>query len=174
MNVSILLADRGTPNPQARTLNLLNVGWTHTFLRPAPVPSKEAEAGSAVQLITAPFVVAVFYEVEPKHCNHSLELKLSLLTEDGKPVELPSPSGVQPMVLVQRILVPSLPLVPIGSPGVANTMIEIVPGLPLSPGTYSWVVELAGEQNPNWHARFYVLPPQQQPQIVFSPSKPGV
>ena len=36
MKVTVLLADKGTNNPQGGTLNLLNVGWTRTVLRPSP------------------------------------------------------------------------------------------------------------------------------------------
>lgn len=167
MKVSILLADKGTANPQSGTLNLLNIGWTHTALRPIPIPTAPG-LQPTVQLMTPAHAIAVFLEVDHQHCNRPLQLVLSLVTEDGESVSVSGPAGPQPMRLTQSIVVPSPPRVPIGSPGTASTLIEIVPGLPLQPGTYNWRVEIDGETDENWRARFYVLPSPQQPTMTFS------
>lgn len=152
MKVQVLLADKGTPNLQQGTLNLLNVGWSQTGLRPA---------GPMGLLLTPPFAVAVFFEVDHHHCNHPIDLVLSLVTEDGTPVEVPGPAGPQQMRISQQITVSSPAGMPIGAPGVGNSLVEIVPGLPLAPGGYQWRATLAGEEGDDWNASFRVqLPPQ--------------
>lgn len=170
MKVSVLLADKGTQNPQAGTLNLLNVGWAQTVLRPVPVPGM-GPAGPAmqVQLLTPPQTVVVFFEVDYPHCNHPIELVLELVDQDGRPVVVPGQAGPQPMRITQTITVVSPAGAPIGSPGVGNTMLEVFPGLPLQPGIYYWHVEVAGEHHEGWDVRFHVLPPQQQPSFTFTP-----
>lgn len=173
MKVSVLLADKGTANLQARTLNLLNIGWSHTVLRPLLVPPMAPGQAPQMQLMTPPHAVAVFYEVEHMHCNHPIALVFSLESEDGQPVSVAGPVGRQPMVITQNITVPSPPQAPIGSPGVGNTLLEVFPGLAIEPGTYSWRVELDGEANEDWRARFYVLAPPQQPLMTFlQPPRP--
>ena len=172
MKVSVLLADKGTPNPQAGTLNVLNLGWTQTVLRPVPVPAMgPVGLVMQVQLLTPPHAVVAFFEVEHQHCNHPIELVLELVDQDGHPVAVPGPAAgqPQPMRISQIITVTSPAGVPIGAPGAGNTMLEIIPGLPLQPGVYSWRVELAGQTEEDWCARFYVQPPQQQPAITFVP-----
>lgn len=132
MKVNVLLADKGTQSPQG-TLNLLNVGWTQTPLQPSGLVGP----GLPV-LLTPPHAVAVFYEVEPKHCNHPIDLIVELVTEDGQAVSVPGPAGPQPMILTQPITVATPGGFPAGTPGIANAILEIFPGLPLEPGGYEW------------------------------------
>jgi hypothetical protein len=175
MKVSVVLADKATNNPQAGTLNILNAGWVQTQLVPHPL----APQG---QLITAPHIVAVFFEVEHSLCNAPIELVLELLTEDGQPVLVPQPTGPQPVRVVSVVTVPSPAMAPIAAPGTGNAMIEIFPGLPIPPGGYRWNVTLAGEHHEEWYAAFRVVPAPQMPQITFggvvpppppSPEEPG-
>ena len=151
MKVSVLLADKGTANPHAGTLNLLNVGWSQTQLQ---VP--QVMGPGMVAQITPPHAVVVFFEVEPHRCNHPIELIVRLLNEDGSEVTVPGPTGPQPLRLVQPITVPTPGGMPSGSPGTGNTMIEIHPGLPLAAGGYVWKVTLDGEDHEDWSARFRV------------------
>jgi hypothetical protein len=129
-----------------------------------------AGAGEAPQLrlLTQPFAVAVFFEVEHPRCNHPIELVLTLETEDGHTVRLPGPGGgEQPVQIRQNVTVPSPAQAPIGSPGTGNALLEFFPGLPLGAGTYIWRVELDGENGADWHARFHVVAPPQQPFVTF-------
>lgn len=162
MKVAVVLADKGTTNPQPGTLNLLNVGWVQTQLVQHP-----AAPG---QLLTQPHVVVIFFEVEHNFCNVPIELILELLTEDGQPVSIPSPTGPQPIRVSNITTVISPAAAPIATPGAGNTMIDIFPGLPLQPGTYRWQVTLAGEHHEEWYAAFRVLPPPQMPQFTFGGS----
>ena len=164
MDVSVLLADKGTANLQQGTLNLLNVGWTQTSLR---VAGPMIPGG----YLTQAQAIAIFFEVEHQHCNHQIELVLELVNEDGQPVELPGPVGPQAMRISQQIVVQSPAGMPIGSPGVGNALIEIIPGLAVPPGGYEWRVTLAGQHEASWSARFRVLPPPSAP--VFGAGLPA-
>lgn len=168
MKVSVLLADKGTQNPQG-TVNLLNLGWSQTVLQPKPLNMPIPNA-----LITPPMVVAVFYEVEHTRCNHPIELILSLVTEDGEPVSLPGPAGPQPMEIRQQRVIQTPAGSPIATPGTGNTLLEIFPGLPLQPGGYAWTVGLDGLREDYWSASFRVLQPQVPPvfQLGGTPSTP--
>lgn len=172
MKISVLLADKGTQNPQAGTLNLLNVGWSHTALRATPMPTA-AGLPQQIQLLTPPHAVAVFFEAEHQYCNHPVELTISLVDEDDHIISMPGPAGSQPVHIVQNIVIASPPQAPIGSPGRGNILIEIVPGLSIPPGTYNWKVTLAGQEDADWRARFYVLPAQQQPSMTFLQPPPA-
>jgi hypothetical protein len=165
MKVEVLLADKGTLNQPQGTLNLLNVGWKQTVLQPSPL--------GPGMFMTAPHAVAVFFEVEPRHCNHPIELVLSLLTEDGNPVQLPGPAGPQELRISQRPTIPSPGGMPTGSPGSGNALVEIFPGLPLAPGGYRWQVMLDGEHDENWFASFRVNPPPLPPTVVFGTPPPS-
>lgn len=149
MKVAVVLADKGTNNPQGGTLNLLNAGWVQTQLVAHPL----APPG---QLITAPHIVVVFFEVEHTLCNTPIELVLELLTEDGQAVQVPSPTGPQPVRVMSVVMVPSPAMAPIAAPGTGNALIDIFPGLPLQPGTYRWQVTLAGQHHDEWYAAFRV------------------
>jgi hypothetical protein len=164
MKLSVLLADKGTQNPQAGTLNLLNAGWVQTQLRPAPPMMPGLPGG----LITPPHAIAVFFEVEYNQCNRPIELVLELLNEDGRPVEIPGPAGPQQLRITQQVTIPSPGGVSLATPGNGNAMVEIFPGLPLAPGTYRWQATLDGESpDESSLAAFRVVPPAQPPVVAF-------
>lgn len=164
MKVLVILADKGSQNPQG-TLNLLGAGWTQTSLLPAGNP-----AAPGMQL-TPSQAVAIFYEVEPHRCNHPIELLIELWTQDGHVVELPGPAGPQPLRLQQNIVVATPGGVPTGSPGTGNTLLELIQGLPLAPGGYEWRVSLDGQHEAEWNATFFVVAPPQAP-VFGAPSPP--
>ena len=153
MKISVLLADRGTPNPAVGTLNLLNVGWSITGLMPAPSAGQFPPAGL---FITPPHVVAVFYELEQAYLNRQIDLVIELLTEDGQAVQLPGPAGLQPMRMRTMITVASPGGLPIGTPGTGNTMLDVFPGLPLAEGAYVWRATIANQREQAGEARFNV------------------
>ena len=169
MRVIVLLADKGTANPPQSTLNLLNAGWKQTMLRPSPMPIPGG------QLVTGPHVVAIFFEAEPQYCNRPIELVISLVDDDGQPVQLPGPAGPQVMRIAQQVTILSPGGVPFGTPGAGNTMIDIFPGLPVEPGGYRWDVTLAGEEGPDWFASFRVLAPPANPlgSVQFGATPPA-
>jgi hypothetical protein len=156
VKVSVVLAERGTTNPNSGTLNLLGAGWRNAQLQQTP-------AG----VLTTPHVVVVFFEVDYSDCNHVIELELALLTEDAKPVYIPGLPGDGELKMTHYVTVPSPGGAPMGTPGHGNAMVEIFPGLPLSPGGYRWHVSLAGKHEEEWFAAFRVMPLSQGPAIVF-------
>jgi hypothetical protein len=168
VKIYVLLADKGTSNPQTGTLNLLNVGWAVTQLRRPLGPG----AHPAVPLmVTAPQAVVVFIEAELGMCNKPFTLEIELLTEDGEVVEVQTPTGPQAVRLQQQIMVPSPAGVPTGFPGHATAMMELSQGLPLAPGIYRWQAKMNGKAEDEWSAHFYVAPPLQPPTFGF-PSSP--
>ncbi len=167
MKIYVLLADRGTHNPQTGTLNLLNVGWAVTQLRRPPGPAVPVPPAP---LVTAAHVVVVFVEAELAMCNKNLVLEIELLSEDGEVVEIPGPSGPQAVRLEQQIMVPSPAGVPTGFPGHATSMMELPTGLPLAPGIYRWQARLNGKFEDDWSAHFYVAAPPQPPTFGFPSS----
>ncbi len=154
MKVAVVLADKGTANPPAGTLNLLNVGWSVTTLNVQPDGN----------VLTPPHAVAVFFEVELPRCNQPLAMVVELVTEDGQTVTVPTASGIQPLHIAQTVTVAPPLEAPAGTPGHANTLLEMAPGLPLRPGSYRWQVSLDGERHEEWTASFLVRAPQQQTQ----------
>ena len=89
------------------------------------------------------------------------------LTEDGQPAQIQVPPGPpQNMRIEQMITVASPGGVPSGTPGTGNTLLEILPGLPLTPGGYEWLVTLDGEHDESWSARFRVIAPEARPNHV--------
>ncbi|MHB1535212.1 MAG: hypothetical protein ACYC1D_11525 [Acidimicrobiales bacterium] len=160
MKVYVLLADKGTQNPQAGTLNLLNLGWTMTMPRPGPLPGEQH--GIAAQM-TGPQTVVVMLEVELALCNRQLTLEMELVSEDGEVVELPGPAGLQPMRITSQVMVPSPPGAPTGFPGHGNAMIEFPNGLPLATGVYRWQVRVNAQSHEDWSTSFFVAPLPQLP-----------
>ena len=84
MKVSVILAYRGTANPQDGTLNLLGAGWRMVQL----VANQQG-------ILTPPHVVVVFFEVDYAECNHVIPLELSLVTEDGQSVLIPRRTSLE-------------------------------------------------------------------------------
>lgn len=171
MKIYVLLADRGTDNAQAGTLNLLNVGWAVTHLRPPP---GQVLGTPVAPLVTGPYVVVVFIEAELAMCNKTLTLEVELVSEDGAVVSIAGPGGLQAVRLEQPIMVPSPPGVPTGFPGHATAMMELPNGLPLPPGIYRWRATINGRAQDDWSAHFYVSAPPQPATFGFhSPASPG-
>jgi len=165
VKVYVLLADKGTHNPQTGTVNLLNVGWAVTQLRPLG-PGGQA---SGAPMVTSPQAVVVFVEAELAMCNRPLMLELRLLSEDGDLVEIQAPGGHQAVRLQQQMMVPSPAGVPTGFPGHATAMMELPQGLPLGPGIYRWQARVNDKEEDEWSAHFFVAPPLQPPTFGFPP-----
>jgi hypothetical protein len=162
VKIYVLLADKGTYNPQVGTLNLLNVGWAVTQLR-RPIVGPTPEHAPSPPMVTSAQTVVVFIEAELGMCNKALILEIELLTEDGQLVEIQTPMGAQAVRLQQQIMIPSPAGVPTGFPGHATAMMELPQGLPLAPGIYRWQARVNGKVQDEWSAHFYVAPPLQPP-----------
>ena len=159
MKVLLLLADKGTANPNAGTLNILNVGWGVTHLLPTGQ--------------TAPSALAVFFEAELAECNRQHTVVIELLDEDGHSVSLPGPAGPQPMRIQNTLVVVPPPGAPTGTVGRANIYIEFSTGLPIPPGTYRWKLTVDGQEDDNWVTSFWVAPPPTMPHFGYPPRVGG-
>jgi hypothetical protein len=155
VKAAVLLADKGTQAQDKGTLNLLNVGWA-TTMRIGP--------------LTPPHAVAIFFEAELAECNRSIPIELELQDAEAHVVELPGPAGPQLMRVSQSLtIVPPLGA-PTGTPGRANLLMEIAPGLPLEPGNYRWLLRIDGDERDDWSAGFYVAAPPSTPVFGAGPA----
>lgn len=142
-NAAVVLADVGQVDPAGK-LHLLGAGWSQTGVGPNG--------------LTPDFAVAVFVTVPWDQCNKELEVSLELVTDDEQAVTVNTPNGEQPIVIKQGVVVSPPAGAPNGSPGQHAMLVGVQGGLPLRPGSwYKWRVRVAGEQEPGWHARFFVV-----------------
>lgn len=166
VKVNVLLADKGTPTGN-NSLNLLNAGWTRTVLRQLMMPNPAG--GPPIQvLITPPQAVAVFYELDHNYLNRQITITLALEDQDGERIQVPyvGPAPM-PIIFQQQVFVPSPPQAPIAAPNSGNFLVELVPGLVIPANIYRWSVEIEGVIDPQWNARFEVLPPPSAPNLAL-------
>lgn len=123
MNATMMLAD--SAQVENGKLFILGGGWTFT----GPGPS--------------PMAVAAVAEVPWDEANTRHKFTLMLLDEDGHGVELPTPTGMQSVMVEGEFEVGRPPGTPVGSD--MNFPIAINFGaLPLDPGRrYVWSLQIA-------------------------------
>ncbi|HET8658640.1 MAG TPA: hypothetical protein VFM55_06540 [Micromonosporaceae bacterium] len=156
MKINVILADTGVQDPQGK-LHLLGVGWSQIGVQPNGLSGDMA--------------VAVLIEVPWDMCNKELNVELELRSEDGEPVLVPTPGGQQPLRMTQRLVIPTPPGAPNGSPGTANLLVKLQGGLALAPGSwYAWRVTADGKDDENWTARFFVRRQPSMPTFGAPPS----
>jgi hypothetical protein len=122
LEVQLILCDAAQADPAGK-VHMLGAGWSITRS-----PTSHA--------------VAVLIKVPWDRANQQLNLKLSLLTADGPPVELATPGGTAPVEALGSIEVGRPPGVAPGSMLDAAFALN-VPPIPLEPGRYQWRLELA-------------------------------
>jgi hypothetical protein len=161
--VNVILADKGKQNQNMMgTLDLLNAGWANTAVR---------QVGPGM-FLTPPMAVAIFYEADFSRGGRPINLELRLVDADGQTVEVPGPTGGQPMVIRQAVR-PRVTLAPPGTPVKGNLLFELHPGLPLQPDTsYTWRVQLDGQEKNEWSASFHVAPLGDEGPTVGHPVRP--
>jgi hypothetical protein len=142
VKVNVILADMGQNDPSGK-LNILGAGWSVTGVQANGLSPNSA--------------LAIFIEVPWDKCNRELELVIELLSEDGEPVMLPLPEGLQPLRIAHKVVITTPPGAPNGSDGHHAELVNLVGGLPLSPGTwYRWRVSIDDEHREGWEAKFFV------------------
>lgn len=121
--------------------------------------------------LPAPYVVALL-DVPAAHIGEQFAVALTLENSRGEAVTIPGPvPGTQQAPRIQQLVVagnPSAVGVPMHRmPGRVNVVINIQPGLPVDlADAYDWVLEVEGHRDPQWRARFWVLP---APSAGFGP-----
>jgi hypothetical protein len=108
---------------------------------------------------TAPFTVVAMVSFDPKHAGESPAIELSLETEGGQLVTLPS----------DRLDAPSLQGANVPTQAVRpkkQILMQFQNGLPLAAGTgYRWRIKIDQNSHPEWTELFYV--PTASPGPVF-------
>jgi hypothetical protein len=135
-------------------LYVLGGGWSTTG--PAPAPS----------------AIALKIDVPWDEANRAHPMRLELLTSDGKPVEMPGPQGLAPVLIEARLEVGRPPGITAGVPLDATFAVNISP-MPLVGGRYEWRCSLP-EADISSACAFTVRPqpPQQQFRISGLPPQP--
>jgi hypothetical protein len=123
LQVQLILCDAAQADPYTGKVHMLGAGWSVTS-----TPTAHA--------------VAVLIKIPWDRSNERLPIKLSLLDEDGHPIELPTPGGPTRVENAGTIEAGRPAGVAAGSLLDASFALN-VPPLPLTPGRYQWRLELA-------------------------------
>lgn len=149
MKVTFLLCDHAVVADGKLFIN--GGGWTVTG--PNPVPS----------------ALALLIDVPWDQANRRLPLVVQLFSEDGQPVTQDGPMGPQPLRVQAEFEVGRPPGIPPGAPLTVPIAVNLAP-IPLSPGGYYWDVEVDGEREADWRARFVFRPAQATPTADYGPA----
>ena len=137
MQATILLADAAQTDSEGR-VHALGLGWSITS---TPLPPQ------AVVLI-----IRVPWDLSDQEHTAVIEL----VSEDGKPVEVPGPVGEQSLRVEAQFETGRPPGIPRDSPLTLPLTFSMAGGLPLPAGRYEWRLVIDGEGQPAWHADFVV------------------
>jgi hypothetical protein len=115
----------------------------------------------------ASFALAGIVELEWHEANQPRRLRIELLTDDGRPVEVPTPIGQLPVVIEANVEVGRPPGVPPGTSFNLPLAINVAP-MPIPPGgRFVWRFTIDGESRDEWRLPFLtrpaIVPGQQQP-----------
>lgn len=113
------------------------------------------------------FALAGIVELEWHEANQPRRLRIELLTDDGRPVEVPTPIGQLPVVIEANVEVGRPPGVPQGTSFNVPLAINVGP-MPIPPGArFVWRFTIDGESRDEWRLPFLTRPAigpgQQQP-----------
>jgi hypothetical protein len=135
----ILLADAAQRSPEGK-IHALGLGWTVTV---TPLPAQ---------------AVVVFIKVPWDQANETHHAVLTLIDEDGRPVQPDGPDSGP--VRIESDFETGRPAgVPRGMPLDVSLSVNLTPGLALPPGGYVWQLEIDGEGQETWRAGFQVRVP---------------
>lgn len=136
--VAVVLADFASQD--GGKVGALGAGWFHTG---SPTP---------------PQAVIAIIEVPGEHANVPFAFSIVLEDERGNPHQVDNQLGEpQPLRVAQNLIAPSIPGFPRRCPVAVNFVINIAPGMPLTPDhVYTWRVSIDGESHPQWATSFYV------------------
>jgi hypothetical protein len=102
----------------------------------------------------APFALAGVLELDWDEANRPYRLEIDLVTEDGRPVQIPGPTGELPVHIGMDVEAGRPAGVRAGTP--LNVPIAInIGALPIAPDArYSWVFRINGETHDMWRLPF--------------------
>jgi hypothetical protein len=138
MKVTLMLAD--SAQEVNGKLYILGGGWSITSPEPGP------------------FAIAGIIQVPWDQTNRKIAFKLSLVTADGHPVRVPTPTGDQPVEVAGEFEVGRPPGLKPGTPMSVPLALNMGPW-PLQPDTvYVWRLSLDGREDEDWQLSFVTRP----------------
>lgn len=170
MKIRPVLADTGRPGgvgivpgiTAGTVISLLNAGWTFTTGLPLP------EGG----FILPGQALAVFVEAPWDELNRPHSVSIELVDTDGKLAQLNDSSGIRSAQIKVELVVPSVPMAPNGTPGMANLLIDLPAGVlrvPTARQRYVWRVTVGEEKE---EIGFWVNAPMTPPIVGTAPPQP--
>jgi len=121
----LILCDAAQADVATGKIHMLGAGWTHTTSPPGP------------------HAVALLIQVPWDRTNQKLPLRVELLTDDGKAVTVPGPTGPQPLLNEAELEVGRPPGIAPGSTLSAAFALNVA-SLPLPTGRYQWRATVDG------------------------------
>ena len=133
----LILADAAQAGPDGK-VSMLGAGWTVTG--PAPVP----------------LAVVVMMEIPSHETGRDHKIRLEIIDGDGTPFAVPTPQGVQPLVLEANLSVPQ------SEPGMPASVVVVLNSggpVPFPPNSYfEWRLMIDGVANADWRRAFRTRP----------------
>lgn len=126
IEAQLILADAAQASGVGGKVHMLGAGWSITTSPTAPA--------AVVGLIKIPWDLA----------NQKIAMLVELVDEDGKPVQLPGPKGDEPVRFGADLEVGRPAGLKPGTPIDASFTVNVAP-MPLSPGRYSWRLQLGDD-----------------------------
>ena len=113
--------------------------------------------------------LAGIVELDWDEANRPRHLRIELLTEDGRPVTIPTPTGDRPVVIDGNLEVGRPPGTRPGTSFNVPIAINIGP-MPIPPdGRYVWRFTIDGESRDEWRLPFSTRPAQAGPAPIPPP-----
>jgi hypothetical protein len=139
VKVTLMLADHA--QAVGGKLYISGGGWSVTG--PEPVP----------------FAIALDVKVPWHAIDQDHELRLELVDADGRPVEVETPGGTEPLVFEAEFRVTPTAGVKPGTPIDFAFAINVNPQPSIEPGgRYEWRLSIDGETREDWHLAFSTRP----------------
>ena len=117
----------------------------------------------------APIALAGILELEWDEANQPKRLRIELMTEDGQPVMVPTPTGDRPVVIEGNAEVGRPPGTRAGTAFNVPIAINVGPLLIPPGGRYVWRFSIDGQSRDEWRLPFSTRPLQPPAQLPQNP-----
>ena len=109
-----------------------------------------------------PFAIALDVKVPWHSIDEDHALRLELVDADGRPIEVETPEGVEPLVFEAEFRVTPSEGVKPGTPIDFAFAINVNPQPAIEPGgRYEWRLSIDGETREDWHLAFSTRPAEE-------------
>lgn len=144
MRVSLLLADFAQADQQGK-VHAIGLAWTNIT---TPLP---------------PFAVVIIVDIGWDETNEPHRLTCELLDDDGRPVGVPGPVGMQPLRFEMQVEAGRPPRTLHGTAFRSALAVNVSGGVPLPPGRYQWRASVDGFDEATTTESFLVNAPPNAP-----------